>query len=274
MRLVPIPAGKFTMGSPADEKDRSADEGPQHPVQITRDFHLGEKEVTQQQFKEVMGYNPSFFSRDGEGKRGWLYFPSRPAGGKDKVSGSTDDYPVENVSWDEAAEFCRKLTELDRKEGKIGREQQYRLPTEAEWEYSCRGGARSYRVFHFGNSLSSAQANFDDNHPYDGAGKGKGLERTTKVGSYGKNDFGLYDMHGNVWEWCQDWYDKDYYKSGPATDPWRDPPGPSKGSDRVRRGGSWNNSGGYCRSALRDGRAPESQGQYLGFRVTLVPLGE
>jgi formylglycine-generating enzyme required for sulfatase activity len=275
MKLVPIPAGTFTMGSPDGEKGRSDDEAPQHEVRITRDFHLGEKEVTQRQFKAVMGYNPSFFSRDGEGKEGLKYSDlSKPAGGKDKVSGSTEDYPVENVSQDEAVEFCAKLTERDRKAGTIGREQKYRLPSEAEWEYSCRGGAPSYKVFHFGNSLSSRQANFDGNYPYGGAAKGDYLQRTTKVGSYEKNAFGLYDMHGNVWEWCSDWYDKDYYKSGPASGPWRDPPGPSGGSFRVLRGGSWSDCGGRCRSGYRYGDPPEGRDQGIGFRVALVPSGE
>jgi formylglycine-generating enzyme required for sulfatase activity len=277
MRRVPIPAGKFLMGSPAGEKDRSDNEGPQHEVEITRGFHLGEKEVTQGQFKAVMGYNPSYFSKDGKGKKGLKYSDlSTPAGGKDKVSGGTEDYPVENVSHDEAVEFCRKITEKDRKEGKIGRELKYRLPTEAEWEYSCRGGAPSYKVFHFGHSLSSRQANFDGNYPYGGAEKGPYLGRTCKVGSYEKNGYGLYDMHGNVWEWCADCYVEDYYyyKIGPATGPWRDPLGPYKGSDRVLRGGSWYDDGRNCRSAVRYWFAPEDRSRHYGFRVALVPSGD
>jgi formylglycine-generating enzyme required for sulfatase activity len=269
MRLVPIPAGTFTMGSPADEQGRS-DYEQQHEVEITRAFHLGEKEVTQGQFKEVMGYNPSYFSRDGEKGPGLEYKYGDPAGGKGKVTGSTDDFPVELVSWDEAVEFCRKLTEKDRKAGKIGRELKYRLPTEAEWEYSCRGRAPSYKVFHFGNSLSSRQANFDGNNPYGGAGKDKYLERTTRTGSYEKNAFGLYDMHGNVWEWCSDWYDKDFYASSPR----RDPAGPSRGSHRVLRGGSWYYYGGFCRSAYRFRFAPEVRYLNFGFRAALVPSGE
>jgi formylglycine-generating enzyme required for sulfatase activity len=140
--------------------------------------------------------------------------------------------------------------------------------------YSCRGGVRSYKTFHFGNSLSSAQANFDGNYPYGGADKGKYLERTCAVDSYEKNAFGLYDMHGNVWEWCQDWYDKDYYKSGPATGPWRDPQGPSRGSGRVLRGGCWSGGGRFCRSAFRDWIAPVDRSRGGGFRAALVPSGE
>ncbi len=270
MRLVRIPKGTFLMGSPADEKDRYDDEGPQHEVEITKDFHLGEKEVTQAQFKAVMGYNPSYFSSDGTGGPGLEYKDGKPAEGKDMITGSTEDYPVENVSWDEAVEFCRKLTQRDRKEGKIGRGQKYRLPTEAEWEYACRAGARSYRVFHFGDSLSSTQANFNGEYPYGGAAKGPRLGRTCRVGSYKPNAWGLYDMHGNVWEWCADWHGSDYYaKSLP-----RDPTGPPEGSERVFRGGCWLLYGGNCRSANRDRSAPGERTQRYGFRVALVPSGE
>ncbi len=257
MRLVRIPRGTFTMGSPADQKDRRDDEGPQHEVEITREFYLGEKEVTQQEYGAVMGKNPSYFSATG--------------GGKDKVAGmDTSKFPVENVSWDESMEFCRKLTEKDRKEGKIGRELKYRLPTEAEWEYACRAGAPTSQAFHFGNSLSSTQANFDGNFPYGAAAKGRYWGRTCKVGLSEPNAFGLYDMHGNVGEWCLDWYDKDYYASRPGPDP----VGPSKGALRVLRGGSWGSHGGFCRSAFRNRLSPEGRHQRYGFRAALVPSGE
>jgi formylglycine-generating enzyme required for sulfatase activity len=171
---------------------------------------------------------------------------------------------VENVSWDEADEFCKKLTaRIAEKKG--GRK--YRLPTEAEWEYSCRGGAPSYQVFHFGDSLSSRQANFNGEEPYGGADKGTYLQRTRKPGSYAKNGFGLFDMHGNVWEWCADWYDKGYY----ARSPREAPLGPSGGSLRVVRGGGWCNVGQLCRSANRSGCRPANRDYNLGFRVALVP---
>ena len=248
MKLVLIPAGKFLMGSPKDEKERDPDE-EQHEVSITKPFYLGVYEVTQAEYEKVMGKNPSWFSAKGEGKV------------KDM---DTSRFPVERVSWDNAVAFCKKLSELP-EEKKAGRV--YRLPTEAEWEYACRAGTKT--VFHYGNSLSSKQANFDGAFSYGGADKGPYLERTAKVGSYAPNAFGLYGMHGNVWEWCQDGYDASYYKTNLR----EDPPGPAQASDRVVRGGSWIDYGGDCRSAFRDGYAPGRRGDGLGFRVAAVQSG-
>jgi formylglycine-generating enzyme required for sulfatase activity len=254
MKLVLIPAGKFKMGTPKDEGND--DESPQHEVEITKAFYLGAHEVTQGQFRKVMGYNPSYFSSDGKGKPGVKY-DYAPAEGKQQVKGQdTDDFPVENVSWEEAVEFCKKLTARG---NKAGQKREYRLPTEAEWEYACRGGAPSSTKYHFGNSISSKLANFEVN-----------LIRTSKVGSYKPNAFGLYDMHGNVWEWCADWYAEDYY----ARSPRRDPTGPAKGSERVARGGSWYDLGPWCRSALRGRTTPGSRGYGIGFRVAQVPSRE
>jgi formylglycine-generating enzyme required for sulfatase activity len=246
MKLVLIPKGKFKMGSPEGEKDRGTDEY-QHDVEITKPFYLGVYTVTQKQYKEVMGENPSFFSADG--------------GGKDKVRGlDTDDFPVERVSWHDAKKFCEKLSQLEKeRRAKCT----YRLPTEAEWEYACHRGAPSSSPFHFGKSLSSRQANFDGNHPYGGAEKGPYLGRTCKVGSYNPNKFGLYDMHGNVWQWCQDWYAKDYYKDSPA----KDPKGPASGDARVLRGGFWYGYGAYCRAACRYRYDAGGRHNGIGFRV-------
>jgi formylglycine-generating enzyme required for sulfatase activity len=249
MRLVRIPAGTFRMGSPDNEADRSADE-QQHEVEISQPFYLGIYPVTQEQYQKVMGGNPSYFSAGG--------------GGKGNVQGmDTRAFPVEQVSWDDAVEFCRRLSELPEEEA-AGRK--YRLPTEAEWEYSCRGGA-FYQTFHFGNSLSSSQANFDGNYPYGGASNGPYLQRTCKVGSYPADAFGLFDLHGNVWEWCSDWYAENYYANSPR----RDPAGPPQGSSRVFRGGGWDNSGFFCRSADRHKVGPASRRSLQGFRVALVP---
>jgi formylglycine-generating enzyme required for sulfatase activity len=248
MKFALIPAGAFLMGSPPEEKQRSKDE-EQHEVEITRPYYLGIFPVTQAQWQAVRGANPSSFCATGAGK--------------DAVTGmSTEDFPVEQVSWEDAAEFLNGLAAL-KPEREAGRG--YRLPSEAEWEHACRGGASEYQVFHYGNSLSSAQANFNGNYPY-GAAKSPYLERTSKVGSYEPNGFGLYDMHGNVWEWCADWYGNDYYKNSPR----RDPAGPAGGSSRVLRGGSWDCFGQRCRSAWRNGSEPASRYEYLGFRVVLA----
>jgi formylglycine-generating enzyme required for sulfatase activity len=173
---------------------------------------------------------------------------------------------VENVSWEDAREFCEKLSVL-RAEKIAGRT--YRLSSEAEWEYACRGGARSYQVFHLGNCLSCKQANFNGYAPYGGAARFQILARPCKVCQFAKNRFGLFDMHGNVSEWCQDWYDIDYYGKSPRTNP----QGPSAGEGRVTRGGGWNNRGEDCRSASRSYGSSASRWVNLGFRVALVHAG-
>ena len=284
MKLVRIEPGKFTMGcskaeqeaviaeyenvtgirAPDAVRERCRAQGPEHAVEITKTFWLSVHEVTQRQFQNVMGYNPSFFSRDGEGKIGAEYpYNNKPAGGKEKVPANTALFPVENVSWDEANEFCTKLNALPG-EKRYGRK--YRLPSEAEWEYACRGEASSL-PFHFGASLSFRQANFSCGIPWGGGEKGVRLGRTCPVGSYEKNRFGLFDMHGNVYEWCADWYGKDYYEKSPR----QDPPGPREGAARVTRGGSWISSGGTCRSAQRSEVRPTVRGCNIGIRIALTP---
>jgi eukaryotic-like serine/threonine-protein kinase len=250
MKLVLIPKGTFLMGSPAGEFRRKPNEA-QHEVTITRPFYLGAYEVTQGQYQAVMGKNPSSFSREGEGK---VYV--RPFADDDLKR-----YPVENVSWDEAVEFCRLLSGRP-EEKRLGRV--YRLPTEAEWEYACR--ASTTTTFHFGDRLSSAEANFYGPEPYGGAPKGPYLSRTAPVGSYPPNAWGLYDMHGNVWEWCADWLDEGYY----ATSPREDPRGPDGGKQRCMRGGSWGNMGWDCRSACRGAFEPNKGYSIVGFRVVCV----
>jgi uncharacterized protein (TIGR02996 family) len=224
LELVLIPPGTFLMGSPKDEEGRTDDEGPVHEVAITRPFYLGVHPVTQEQYQHIMGNNPSWFCPTGDGKN--------------EVAGlDTRLFPVERVSWEDAVAFCEKLTALaeETRWGWV-----YRLPSEAEWEYACRGGSPSYQVFHLG--------------------------RPCKVGSYAPNAFGLYDMHGNVWEWCQDWYGADYY----AKSPQEDPPGPPGGLHRVVRGGDFGANGRFCRSAYRGWREPARRPFNLGFRVVLV----
>jgi formylglycine-generating enzyme required for sulfatase activity/serine/threonine protein kinase len=237
MKLVLIPKGKFTMGSPANEEGRREGEDA-HEVEITKPFYMGVYDVTQAQYRKVMGENPSYFSSTGDGKT--------------SVEGQdTSNFPVETVCWHDGVAFCMKLSTLtEEKHAK----RTYRLPTEAEWEYACRGGRSS--PFHFGNAITSAKANF----------LGSNLKRTTAVGSYPANDFGLYDMHGNVWEWCADWYTTDYYKQTPR----KDPQGPQTGARRVLRGGSWYSEAGGCRAAIRYDYDPDRSTYNVGFRVVCV----
>lgn len=242
-KLALIPAGKFVMGSPADEKHRNADE-TQHEVAITKPFYLGVFEVTQGQYQKMMGLNPSSFSKNGPGKL--------------RVANQdTSAYPVERVSWLDAVEFCKKLSA---QEGKT-----YRLPTEAEWEYACRAGTKT--VFHVGNDFNSNLANING-LSYSSYGKeeaGPFWRSTTKGGDYKMNAFGLYDVHGNVQEWCADWYAEDYYAKSPKSDP----QGPSGGTERVMRGGGWPSSAKACRSAARNHLPPEEKNYTSGFRVVL-----
>jgi uncharacterized protein (TIGR02996 family) len=240
MEFVRIPAGTFLMGSPTAEIGRYEDEGPRHEVTLTQPFYLGVYPVTQAQYA-VAGANPSHFDR-------------RNRGGP--------HHPVETVSWFDAAAFCRLLGELP---GELKRGNTYRLPTEAEWEHACRAGSTT--AFWCGAGLSSHQANFDGNHPYGGAEQGPYPARTSPVGSYPANAFGLYDMHGNVWEWCQDWYEEFHYPESSRADP----SGPQSSDRRVLRGGSWFNNAGSCRSAYRYRDVPSGRSSHVGFRVVLVP---
>jgi formylglycine-generating enzyme required for sulfatase activity len=246
LRLVRIPAGKFWMGSPSDEADRFPDEGPRHELAISKGFFLGKYEVTQDQYRRVMGTNPSWFATGGEG--------AAAVQGMD-----TGDFPVENVSWEEAVEFCHKLSELPA-EKQSGRS--YELPSEAEWEYACRAGTDT--AFHFGAKLDPKQANFAESFAPMIQGRAPQLRRTCRVGTYAANAWGLCDMHGNVREWCRDWYDRDYYSSRNN----KDPQGPTAGQGRVLRGGSWDDSASSCRAAYRGWLKPESRSG-VGFRVRL-----
>jgi formylglycine-generating enzyme required for sulfatase activity len=232
--------GTFMMGSPAEEKNR-LDRETRHEVALTKGFYLGKYEVTQEQWEKVMGSKPSQFN------------------------GATR--PVEQVSWDDAIKFCEKLTQMEKTAGRLPEGWVYTLPTEAQWEYACRAGPTTATAF--GDSLSSKQANFNGDYPYGGASKGPYLRRTTNVGSYPANAWGFHDMHGNVYEWCSDWYGD--YPDGSASDP----VGPSAGSFRVIRGGCWNFNGQLCRSADRNRRWPDHRDySFLGFRVGFSSIPE
>jgi formylglycine-generating enzyme required for sulfatase activity len=245
MKLVAISPGEFQMGSPESAEDARDDEKPQHLVRITKPFQVGMYEVTQREYELVQGTNPSSFSPSGDGHK--------------KVSDlGTSEFPVEQVSWLDAVEFCNKLSERP-EEKAVGRK--YRLLTEAEWQYCCRAGTTS--LFHYGDSLSSHQANINGRFPYGGAKRGPYLGRTTKVGSYPPNAFGLYDMHGNVAELCSDWFGREYYQQSPTDDP----RGPEKGSDHLVMGGGWNSDAFRCRAAHRRSNAGSGVAKYFGFRV-------
>jgi len=209
MKLALIPAGKFTMGEGSD----------QHEVTLSKPFYMGVMEVTQAQYQAIMGTNPSFFK------------------------GAMN--PVETVSWDDATEFCKKLSEKTR--------QAVRLPAEAEWEYACRAGTAT--AFSFGDADSAL-----GDYAWYSANNG---DTTHPVGQKKPNAWGLFDMHGNVWEWCADWFDK--YPKGAATDP----QGPASGTYRVLRGGGWFGDPGFCRSAFRVRSAPVNRDISDGFRVAV-----
>ncbi|MGL4551919.1 MAG: SUMF1/EgtB/PvdO family nonheme iron enzyme [Gemmataceae bacterium] len=246
MALALVPPGRFWMGSPEGEPGRHPDEHPRHRVRLTRAFYLGVCPVTQEQFRAVTRHNPSHFRPGGEG--GTL------------VAGlDTRRFPVERVSWFDAAGFCDDLSRLpaERSAGRV-----YRLPTEAEWEYACRAGTDT--VFHFGDALGSDRANIEGNLP-EGAASFTYLARPCDVGSYPANAFGLHDMHGNVWEWCADWFDDEYYAVSPPTDP----PGPAHAARRSLRGGSWFYGAWICRSAYRYRYEPETRHHDFGLRVAM-----
>jgi formylglycine-generating enzyme required for sulfatase activity len=258
MKLVLIPKGTFQMGSPVSEEGHGPNE-VQHEVTLSKDFYLGVTEVIQAQYQKIIGENASYFQGD-------------------EVQGDSSNHPVENVSWDDAVEFCNRLSDLP-EEKKAGRV--YRLPTEAEWEYACRAGSETAYSFGasskslgdyawFGNNSGSKELDSDalwakvKNNPQEyvdtllSAGYA-----THPVGEKKPNAWGLYDMHGNVFEWCSDWYG-DYPKGAVS-----DPAGPRVGALRVRCGGGWGGEAASFRSASRRGSLPSDRGYSIGFRVAL-----
>jgi formylglycine-generating enzyme required for sulfatase activity len=246
--MVPIPAGSFTMGTPPSEPARSGGEGPQTRVTISHPFWMGRHEVTQREYKKVMGNNPSLFI--------------------------ANENPVEKVSWSNAVDYCAALTTRESSAGRLPAGYVYRLPTEAEWEYACRAGTTS--AFHYGPALRSGMAQFAGVYEYPPCGQpsytydcynpsGTFSLTTSSVGSYAPNAWSLVDMHGNVAEWCLDWYEPEL-QGGSITDP----TGPERGSKRVVRGGHWSRDGWGCRSGARSAEYPEYSAQIIGFRVVLA----
>lgn len=264
MKLVFIPKGTFTMGSSTSEEGSLNDER-QHQVKINQDYYLGIHEVTQSQYAKVLGKNPSFFQGDEVATR--VPAKTDPRTGRvieeeKKVAKDTSNHPAENLDWSDAKYFCQRLSDLpeEREAGRV-----YRLPTEAEWEYACRAGTET--AFSFGGSSDSLKE-----YGWYSENSGRKFEatyldrRTHPVGEKKPNPWGLYDMHGNVWEWCSDWYGE-YPKDEQV-----DPKGPEKGSQHVIRGGSWRTDTAYCRSAARYGIAQSPS--TVGFRVVLdIPEG-
>ncbi len=276
MKFKRIEAGAFMMGPAPGEMMTDPHEVP-HQVQISKPFFIGQFEVTQEQYRRVMQNNPSFFQK---GEEGNIY----------TVGLNTDDFPVENVNYFDALEFCKRLNQLE-----AGAKFRYRLPTEAEWEYACRAGTTT--AFHFGEELVNAeQANCRGHINYppniEPDGNGKFLNRTSTVGSYQPNAWGLFDMSGNVFEWVSDWYTQDFGfrkdENGKLIIPELtvDPQGPQlsetateeekrqfadKYVKKIVRGGSWGFPPGSCRSSNRKNQDPDHRRSATGFRVVLVP---
>jgi formylglycine-generating enzyme required for sulfatase activity len=241
LEMVAIPGGQFLMGSPENEAQRYSNESPQHTVTI-QPFYMGKFPVTQAQWKAVAALPKVKIDLNA-----------------DPFSFKGANRPVEQVSWDDAIEFCDRLS------NKTGKP--YRLPSEAEWEYACR--ARTTTPFHFGETITTDLANYDGNYIYASGPKGKSRQQTTEVGKFPPNAFGLYDMHGNIWEWCQDaWHDS--YEKAPAD-------GTARMSENdnnypLLRGGSWDNDPRFCRSAFRYRHARVSWNDNVGFRVVVARL--
>jgi sulfatase modifying factor 1 len=229
-----IAPGVFLMGSPEGEPERWAERETQHEVTLSRGFWLADSACTQAWWRAVMGNNPSQFQTD-------------------------SNHPVETVSWHDAQAFIAQLNA--QVQGL-----QARLPTEAEWEYACRAGTTT--PFSFGDNITPEQVNYDGNYPYAGGVKGQYREQTVPVKSLPPNPWGLYEMHGNVWEWCQDWF------ANFSPSPQQDPIGPLEDQYRVLRGGSWRSDGRFVRSANRDWDEPDFRDDDTGFRLALGPIGE
>jgi sulfatase modifying factor 1 len=250
IRLCWCPPGSFSMGCPRDEPERRPGED-QASVTLSRGFWMAKYEATQGEWKRVMGKLPGELTAE------------LPAG---------DDYPVGNVNFAEAEAFCAKLTELSHQSKELPADWEFRLPTEAQWEYACRAGTTT--ATSFGTSLSSKQANFQGK-PYNGGEPGPSLKKANIVGSYPANAWGLCDMHGNIHEWCRDWYharlpggtDPDLYAN-------RSTATKSEHGDisRSRRGGSWADDGWACRTAFRLRFEPERRYDHIGFRVLCVKV--
>jgi formylglycine-generating enzyme required for sulfatase activity len=244
-----VPSGVFVMGSPTNESLRISNSETQHNVTLTKGLYMGQFLVTQGSYLSLMHTNPSYFNTN----HGYSLDLTRP---------------VEQVSWADATNYCAQYTAQEQAAGRLPPNFIYRLPTESEWEYACRAGTTT--PFYYGNNLSNSMANFDGEYEYVGGvgtvfnSSGVFLNRTTSVGGYQANAWRLYDMAGNLWEWCQDWYGTLSAAS------LIDPQGPASGSERVFRGGTFNATGALCRSANRNKTNPAIGANTIGFRFVLA----
>jgi formylglycine-generating enzyme required for sulfatase activity len=248
LTMLWIPPGRFWMGSPPSELDRGESEGPQHLVQL-QGFFLAQTPITQHQWRTVAQWQP------GKGYQVW-----KRKLDPDPSRFKEDQRPVERVSWDDATEFCRRLSQ---RTGRL-----YTLPSEAQWEYACRAGTTT--PFHFGDTINTELANYNGTVAYANGLKGVNRGETTPAGSFPANAWGLQDMHGNVWEWCADhWHDN--YEGAPEDGrAWLDE-NANNNKSRLLRGGSWHYHPQYCRSAFRGGGPPDDHDGNRGFRVCCLP---
>ncbi|MGJ8724969.1 MAG: formylglycine-generating enzyme family protein [Roseibacillus sp.] len=253
LKMLPITAGEFVMGSPETEKGRGNDED-EVSVKISQNFLMSESEITQGQWLAVMGKTIQQQIDIKEGPIG------RGANLVAEASAIGPNQPMSFVNWSDAISFAKILTQTEHESGVLPKELAYTLPTEAQWEYACRAGTRT--VFSFGNTLSAEQANFYGKKPYGLTEEGEYREKTTEVKSFEPNAWGLYDMHGNLYEWCADWYSE---KASGGNDP----QGPETGDGRNIRGGTWNRTANSCRSAYRYSSGPESRSYNIGFRIII-----
>ncbi len=266
--FVLIRGGEFTMGSPEGEFGWEEDE-TQHKVKVS-DFYMSKYAVTVAEFRKFVEATRFLTDAEkGDGSDVWNGTRWEKKAGVNwrcGVSGilrpsMEDKHPVVHVSWNDAVAYCKWMSETTGKS--------CRLPTEAEREYACRAGTNT--PFNTGQNLTTGQANYNGNYPYNNNQKGGFLQNTVPVNKFKPNQFGLYNMHGNVWEWCSDWYGANYYEECKAKGLVENPTGPLIGSNLVLRGGSWSNDAQNCRSAYRDGSTPGNRNCNVGFRLVVVP---
>jgi formylglycine-generating enzyme required for sulfatase activity len=250
--LIAIPAGEFVMGSPVDEPERASDEGPQHRVRLEW-FLMGQTPITQAQWRAVARLVPPV------GQRWQRELPLNPSRFADQPD--SDQRPVERVSWQDAIEFCRRLSEFT---GDV-----YTLPSEAQWEYACRAGTTT--PFAFGETITPELANYDANCTYANGPNGEYRQQTTPVGSFPANAWGLQDMHGNVWEWCLDCWHANYQDAPFDGSAWLKKDADESGATRLLRGGSWGLDPWGCRSACRGLGRPDNAFDSVGLRVVCLP---